>query len=116
MSEVMRHAANIGTALSTAENSANQTMIDMLAVGTAMFEARRSDAFHNLECQRGVELFGTGIAKMTEGLGDLARAHREVVDTAVRHRVMDSGALCPLPAPGTPHGAMVTPIKRDKVA
>lgn len=116
MSEVMRHAATIGTALNAAENSANQAMLDLLAVGTAMFEARQSDAFHNLECQRGVELFGSGVAKMTEGLGELARAHREVVDTAVKHKVMDSGALCPLPAPGTPHGAVVTPIKRDKVA
>lgn len=116
MSEVLRHATTIGTAIITAEASANQTMLDMLALGTAMFEARHSDAFHNLECQRGVELFGSSIAKMTEGLGDLARAHREVVASAVEHRVMDSGALCPLPAPGTPHGARITPIKRDKAA
>jgi hypothetical protein len=116
MSDIMRHAATIGTALNIAESSASQAMLDMLAVGTAMFQARQSEVFHNLECQRGVELFGSSIAKMTEGLGDLARAHREVVDSAVKHKVMDSGALCPLPAPGTPHGAVVTPIKRDKVA
>lgn len=116
MSEVMRHAAEIATALHAAENSANQAMIDMFAVGTAMFEARQSPAFHNLECQRGVELFGASVAKMTEGLGDLARAHREVVDSALKHQVMDSGALCPLPPPGTPHGQVVTPIKRDKAA
>ncbi len=52
---------------------------------------------------------------MTEGLGELARAHREVVASAVEHKVMDSGALCPLPPPGTPHG-VVTPLKRDKAA
>ena len=116
MSDIMRHVAAIGTALHTAESSANQAMIDMLAVGTAMFEARRSDAFHNLECQRGVELFGSSVAKMTEGMGELARAHREVVASAVEHKVMDNGALCPLPAPGTPHGAQVTPFKRDRAA
>jgi hypothetical protein len=116
MSEVLRHAAAIGSALHNAETSANQAMLDMLAVGTAMFQARQSDAFHNLECQRGVELFGSSVAKMTDGLGDLARAHREVVATAVEHKVMDNGALCPLPAPGTPHGAQVTPFKRDRAA
>jgi hypothetical protein len=116
MSEVMRHAVGLATALHAAEHSANQAMLDMLAVGTAMFQARQSDAFHNLECQRGVELFGSSVAKMTEGLGDLARAHREVIDTAIKHDVMDSGALCPLPPPGTPHGTIVTPFKRDKAA
>ena len=69
MSEKIEHAVGLATALSTAETSANQAMIDMLAVGTAMFRARQCEAFHNLECQRGVELFGTGVAKMTEGLG-----------------------------------------------
>jgi hypothetical protein len=116
MSETHNHAAALATALHTAEHSANQAMIDMLAVGTAMFRARQSDAFHNLECQRGVELLGASVAKMTEGLGDLARAHREVVDTAVRHDIMDSGLLCPLPAPGTPHGASVQPVKLEIVA
>ncbi|MBN8808403.1 MAG: hypothetical protein J0I47_09240 [Sphingomonas sp.] len=117
MSEITRHAEKIATAFHAAEHSANKTMIDIFALGTAMFEARQSDAFHNLECQRGVELLGAGVAKLTEGLGELARAHREVVDCAVKHNVMeDSGALCPLPAPGTPHGAVITPIKRDKVA
>lgn len=116
MSEVMDHVVGLATALSTAETSANQAMIDMLAVGTAMFAARQCDAFHNLECQRGVELFGSGVAKMTEGLGDLARAHREVVATGVKHQVLDSGLLCPLPAPGTPHGHNVEPIKLDKAA
>ena len=116
MSEKIEHAVGLATALSTAETSANQAMIDMLAVGTAMFRARQCEAFHNLECQRGVELFGTGVAKMTEGLGDLARAHREVVETGVKHQILDSGLLCDLPAPGTPHGANVQPIKLDKAA
>ncbi len=49
MSDIIHHTAAIGTALHTAESSANQAMIDMLAVGTAMFQARQSDAFHNLE-------------------------------------------------------------------
>jgi hypothetical protein len=116
MSEMIEHVAGLATALSTAETSANQAMIDMLAVGTAMFRARQSVVFHNLECQRGVELFGSGVAKMTEGIGDLARAHREVVQTGIKHKVLDSGALCPSPEPGTPHGSNVQPIKVDKAA
>ena len=116
MSEMIEHALGLATALNTAETSANQAMIDMLAVGTAMFRARQCDAFHNLECQRGVELFGTGVAKMTEGLGDLARAHREVVGSAVKHKILASGDLCDLPGPGTPHGATVEPIKLDQAA
>ena len=114
MSEMIVHAAGLATALNTAETSANQAMIDALAVGTAMFRARQCDAFHNLECQRGVELFGSGIAKLTEGLGDLARTHREIVAAAVKHKILASGELCDPPAPGTAHGSDVQPIQLEK--
>ena len=116
MSKTIEHVMGLATALSAAETSANQAMIDMLAVGTAIYQARQSPAFHNLECQRGVELFGSGVAKMTEGIGDLARAHREVVQTGIKHKILDSGILCPSPAPGTPHGSNVQPIKVDVAA
>ena len=115
MPDTIMLAGGIAAALTTAESSANQAMLDMLAVGTAMFRARQDDAVHNLECQRGVEYFGASIAKMTEGMTDLARAHREIVKTGVEHKVLSSGQLCDIPAPGTPHGTNVTPIKLDKV-
>ena len=115
MSDTIRLASGIAAALETAETSANQAMIDLLAVGTAMFHARQNDAVHNLECQRGVEFFGAGVAKMTEGMTELARAHREIVKVGVEHKVLSSGELCNIPPPGASHSANVTPIKLDKV-
>jgi hypothetical protein len=106
MSEKIAHAGAIAGALLPAERSLNKAAIDLLAVGTRMFEARNSGTFHPLEGQRAVERLGSGMSKLVEAIGDVARAHDEFVKVAVKHEIMEgSGDVCPVPT--DPHGEHV---------
>lgn len=104
MSEKTAHAGAIAGALIPAERSLNNAAIELLAVGTRMFEARNSGHFHPLEGQRAVERLGQGVSKLVEAIGDVARAHDEFVKVAVKHDIMSdgSGEYCPFPVTG--HG------------
>lgn len=106
MTEKLAHAGAIAGALLPAERSLNKAAIDLLAVGTKLFEARNSGHFHPLEGQRAIEKIGSGVTKLVEAIGDVARAHDEFVKVAVKHEVMGgTGADCPFPT--GPHGEHV---------
>ena len=112
MSEKIAHAGAIAGALLPAERSLNKAAIDLLAVGTRMFEARNSGHFHPLDGQRAVERLGNGMYKLVEAIGDVARAHDEFVKVAVKQEIMeDTGANCPWP--DGPHGQHID--DRDNV-
>lgn len=104
MSDILAHAGAIASALIPAERSLNRAAIDLFAVGTRMFEARNSGHFHPLEGQRAVERLGSGVTKLVEAIGDVARAHDEFRKTAEKHQIMGAGDNCPWPGTGDPHG------------
>lgn len=108
MSEKYAYAGAVAGALLPAERSLNTAAIDLMAVGTKLFQARNSGHFHPLEAQRAVERLGLGMSKLVEAIGDVARVHDEFVKVAVKHELMDegegTGQNCPWPEPGTPHG------------
>lgn len=101
-------AGAVAGALGPAERSLNTAAIDLMAVGTRIFEARNSGHFHPLEAQLAVERLGSGVTKLVEAIGDVARAHDEFRKVAVKHEMMgdDAGEMCPWPSPNDPHGSI----------
>lgn len=99
MSEKFALAGEIAGALGPAERSLNKAAIDLMAVGTKLFEARNSGHFHPLDGQRAVERLGQGMTKLCDAIGDVARAHDEFVKVAEKHLIMNTGELCPWPKP-----------------
>jgi len=99
MSEKYALAGGIAGALLPAERSLNKAAIDLMTVGTRLFEARNSGHFHPLDGQRAVERLGQGMTKLCEAIGDVARAHDEFVKVAEKHQIMAVENGCPWPQP-----------------
>lgn len=109
-------AYRVARHLRSAEVAANEALLRVLALGTAVVTPRTDGTVHPLEAQLAVEHVGSATARIFEALADLGRSHAELRAVGVRLGMIFEGDIFRSPDSDTPRGLSVVPLPVSAIA